>query len=199
MTNTSVIPINELQSLFDYFNEKLYSNQLKQPIIIIGSKRNAYGWCSVSKVWTNDTEEYHEIGLTAEFLNRSYYDTAATLLHEMVHLYNLQNNIKDCSGRVHNKKFKIEAERRFMAVEKTDRYGWSTTKLTDVLVKLIDNFKRNEHAFDIYKMIQPPKETNVNKPMHYICPECGAKFQSKDEVSAICKGCGVEFIVKEAR
>ena len=196
MTNNLLVPIQELYRMFEYFNNNLYNGELKTPIITIASKRNALGWCTVSKVWTNETEKYYEIGITAEFLNRSYEETANTLMHDMVHLYNLQIDIKDCSGQKHNKRFKKEAERRYFTVEKSDKYGWAHTVLTDTLVNLVNSFDRNVDAFGIYRLPAEPKEKTTNKSVKYVCPSCEAKVQSKDELSIICKECNMEFVIK---
>jgi predicted SprT family Zn-dependent metalloprotease len=192
--NNLAISIQELYRMFDYFNNAIYGGQLNKPIITIASKRNAYGWCTVSKVWEDGKTQYYEIGITAEFLNRSYDEISETLMHEMVHLYNFQNGVKDCSGKIHNKKFKEEAQKRFLNVEKMERYGWAETSLTKTAKEIIDTFDKNIEAFGIYRM---PKSAPINppvKPFRYICPICETKIQSKDEIEVICKQCGVEFV-----
>ena len=63
----------------------------------------------------------------------------ATILHEMVHLYNIQHDIQDCSrgGTYHNKKFKAEAEKHMLRIEKDKRYGWTITHPTKELLDYI--------------------------------------------------------------
>ena len=57
------------------------------------------------------------------------------MLHEMVHLYNIQRDIQDYSrgGTYHNKKFKTEAEKHMLRIEKDGRYGWTITHPTEEL------------------------------------------------------------------
>lgn len=191
--------IQELYRMFDYFNQQLYNSELKTPIITIASKRNALGWCSVAKVWKDDSQQYYEIGITAEFLNRTYDEIAETLMHEMVHLYNFQNDVKDCSGQIHNKKFKAEAERRFLVVSKMGRYGWAQTDLSDFLKEIISDFNKNESAFSIYRTTKEKPKEPPAKPFRYTCPKCEAKVSSKDEVSVICKVCNMDFELKESK
>ena len=51
-------------------------------------------------------EGFYEINICAEHLARPFEQVAETLLHEMVHLYNLQIGVQDTSrnGTYHNKK-----------------------------------------------------------------------------------------------
>lgn len=58
-----------------------------------------------------------------------FEQVAETLLHEMVHLYNLQIGVQDTSrgGTYHNKKYKEAAEKHGLTVEKDAKYGWTKT------------------------------------------------------------------------
>ena len=74
-----------------------------------------------------------EINITAEYINRPIGEVAATMLHEMAHLYNLIHEIKDASnnGYYHNKKFKATAEAHGLHIEHHGTYGWTVTTLTE--------------------------------------------------------------------
>ena len=53
-----------------------------------------------------------------------------TLLHEMAHLYNAQNGVRDCtSGQYHNKHFKVAAEMFGLSVSKLSGKGYARTKM----------------------------------------------------------------------
>ena len=54
------------------------------------------------------------------------------MLHEMGHLYKLQNEIQDVSnnGYHHNLKFKAISETHGMHIEKHPKYGWTVTIVT---------------------------------------------------------------------
>lgn len=60
---------------------------------------------TVSRTWNTDNELYRGIRLCAESPDRSILEPAATLLHEMAHLYNLEHDIQDVSsnGYSHSK------------------------------------------------------------------------------------------------
>ena len=93
--------IEKLESLFSKFNEQFYEGKIQKPVIAVSpdTTKGAYGWCTSWKAWTtaNDSEDdgYYEINMCAEHLNRSFSEICSTLLHEMVHFWNLQNDVQD--------------------------------------------------------------------------------------------------------
>ena len=163
MANTSLIStIQQLEELFGMFNGRYFENELSKPVITISpdTTKGAYGWCTSWKAWKetgHETEGYYEINICAEYLSRPYEDVAGTMLHEMVHLYNLENGVKDTSraGTYHNKKFKKAAEAHGLTVENNAKYGWCRTTLTDEAKEAVENFMKsigkkflhNERAF----------------------------------------------------
>lgn len=87
---------------------------MKEPIITIQNTPRAYGHVTVGKSWRKGQEHRRELNIGAGTLERPIENVTATLLHEMVHLWNLQNGIQDCSrdGAYHNKKFRDAATTR---------------------------------------------------------------------------------------
>ena len=106
--------VKKTEEMFDLFNEHFYHGGLNRPAITVSPDggRGAYGWCSIQEIWNAEGEKYREINLCAEYLDRPIFELAATLLHEMAHLYNLEHDIQDVSnnGYYHNMKFKATAE-----------------------------------------------------------------------------------------
>ena len=159
MSETSLKPvIDKLENLFSKFNEKFYNGELQTPIITVSpdTTKGAYGWCTAWKAWSNKQPEqkktvdlaamskedlenlkkdegFYEINICAEHLARPFEQVAETLLHEMVHLYNLQIGVQDTSrgGTYHNKKYKEAAEQHGLTVGKDAKYGWTVTTLND--------------------------------------------------------------------
>lgn len=131
MNEVSLKPvIDELETLFSKFNKAFFEGKLEKPVITVSPDhtRGAYGWCTGWKAWQDGAKEggYYEINLCAEYLNRPFEETCGTLLHEMVHLQNLQDNVQDTSrsGSYHNRKFKETAEAHGLTVEKGEKYEW---------------------------------------------------------------------------
>lgn len=125
-----------LDSLFCKLNEKYFENSLSKPVITITPTSGAYGHFSCGKIWDNGETQRHEINIGSGTLNRPIENIVATLIHEMVHYYCQTNDIQDCSrgGTYHNRRFKEEAEKRGLIIEKDDRYGWTLTTPSDDLI-----------------------------------------------------------------
>ena len=81
--------VTYLSKMYDFFNEKLFGDELIKPVITISpdEKNKAYGWITRDKLWKgNENDEgMYEINLSAQFLNRPISEIASTLIHEMCH------------------------------------------------------------------------------------------------------------------
>lgn len=128
-----------LEKMFRALNAEYFGGELEEPIITIQSTPGAYGHVTVAKTWRRKEDWRHELNIGAGTLERPIENVAATLLHEMVHLYNLARGVQDCSrgGSYHNKKFKEEAEKRGLIIEHHPSYGWTITTPSDELMEFI--------------------------------------------------------------
>ena len=132
----------QLEKAYALLNEEFFNNELPNTIITVASTPRAYGHITVSKVWSTQSEEKHEINISSDYLDRPLEDTLATLTHEMCHLYAMVHEIKDTSNNnvYHNKRFKHIAEEHGLEVRKSDKYGYSHTspseQLLDFLIRL---------------------------------------------------------------
>ena len=150
--------IDKLENLFSKFNEHFYGGELQTPIITVSpdTTKGAYGWCTSWKAWKQAGSEdkdagYYEINICAEHLTRKFEELCGTLLHEMVHLWNLQNGVQDTSrgGTYHNKKFKEVAEQHGLIIEQHPKYGWTLTKLNEETKQFINSL--GDTGFGIYR------------------------------------------------
>ena len=118
-----------LEKIFRALNAKYFDGTLEEPIITVMSTPRAYGHVTVSKTWRRGDEYRHELNIGAGTLDRPIENVVATMVHEMVHLYNMQIGVKDCSrnGVYHNKKFRDAATARDLAISYDPRLGWSIT------------------------------------------------------------------------
>lgn len=195
---------NELYRGFALLNNHFFGGKLPEPAITIQSKgkRQAYGWCSTAERWQSrdETIKKYEINLTAEHLDRDPLDIMETLLHELVHLYNVVNDIQDCSrgGTFHNKKFKAAGERFGLCFNETadKKYGWSFTKLKPETVDLINSWGISKEAFQIARRAEISLSTKKKSNSYKLeCPKCGIKLRaSKPGIVVMCKTCEVELI-----
>ena len=197
-----------LEKMFRALNQRFFDGELEEPIITIQSTPRAYGHVTVAKTWKRKDEDRHELNIGAESLNRPIEEITATMVHEMVHLYNIAHGIQDCSrgGTYHNKKFRDEAERRGIHVSHHEKYGWTITEPSEELIDFIITEGWTE--IDINRgsaswTWTPPKSgggkdgsTTGGDPApkksstrKYQCPKCKNSVRATKEVNLICGDC----------
>ena len=148
-----------------------------------------------------------EINLGAESLHRPVENTIATLIHEMVHYYCHINGIKDTSrnNTYHNKRFKEEAEKRDLIISYSSSVGYSVTKPSDELIRLVYDMGW-ENRIQLYRNIHTNKNVEgtdksgskgigkeVDKKSStrkYVCPTCGLSVRATKSVRIACMDCG---------
>lgn len=193
--------VKKAEEMFDLFNDHFYNGGLARPAITVSPDggRGAYGWCSINEIWNASGEKYREINLCTEYLNRPISELAATLLHEMAHLYNLTHDIQDVSnnGYYHNLKFKSTAETHGLLIEKHDKYGWTVTTLTsdaEVWIKTtLGEDKINASCQPEEGTSKGGSKKSINRSIKYVCPCCGTIIRATREVNVICGDCGEPF------
>lgn len=191
-----------LMNAFNKINADFFNGELEKVIITLkeGAKKNAYGWIEVKKNWKQGKEERHEINISADYLDRPINHIIATLIHEMCHLYAIQNNIKDTSRAniYHNKKFKEIAETHGLTVEHSEHIGYSRTSLTADTAKWADeNISIN--SFKLVKKIQIA-DSKGGKPKQstrkYVCPCCGLIVRATKECNISCMDCNEQMKIE---
>lgn len=208
--NVIGMALEELYRIFTILNLYKFNGELAEPVITIQKTRGrALGHFTLAKVWKDKNDEesednaYYEINVDPRWFNsRTPADVAETLLHEMCHYYNKVNNIKDCSGNVHNKKFKSSAERVGLVVEKGKSVGWGYTSMSDELKAFMEDIvKPSEEAFEYFRSTPMKlsgggggRKKNLFK---YTCPDCGAEVKGKRDMTIKCGLCDVEMKMED--
>lgn len=189
-----------LERAFDTLSRVYFENSLPKVVITIQTSPTAHGYITVNKIWEGTNERYREINISAETINRPIENVMATLLHEMVHLFCMENNLLDTSkgGKYHNKTFKKEAEKRDLEISYADYIGYSVTKPT---VRFIDVLKANGLYGDSIEHHRitgcrssggtSPKKSSTRK---YTCPSCGISVRATKDVNIGCLDCGVVMV-----
>lgn len=202
-----------IEKMFRALNAHYFNGMLEEPIITIQSTPKAYGHVTVSKTWhTADGKQRHELNIGAGTLNREIQALTATLLHEMVHLFNLQNKIQDCSrgGTYHNKKFRDAAEARDLKISYDSRIGWSITEPTEALIDFIisqgwDDIQMNrEEGFmargtgtGLKGGPTPATGKRPSSTRKLICPRCGQSVRATRKVNILCGDCLLPMVEVE--
>ena len=201
-----------LNKIFDLLNAEYFENALSRPTITIQSTPKAYGHFSLREdTWVSKLGGTHEINVGAGTLARPIEEVVATLLHEMIHYFNYEKGIQDCSrgNTYHNKRFKEAAEERGLAVTHSDKYGWSHTEpteelidfvinndLTDILINRNDGMsfftgKTGTHNGGVVITGKPPRTSSTRK---YVCPCCGMSVRATRTVRIACIDCDEQMI-----
>jgi len=179
--------LSVLEEMFEKFNAKYFDSALPNAVITIQSRPGTHGHFAPDR-WSVDKDFAPEINLSAESLGRDLVRAAATLIHEMVHLYCHVNEIKDTSrgGRWHNKLFKREAEVRGLIIDKSDSIGFS---LTTPAPELISWVEKNYPGYEFGKSRRDiPHLAGVaaSSTRKYSCRACGTSVRATREVSIKC-------------
>lgn len=202
--------VNKLNKMFGYANEYFFNGELPKPTITVQSTAMAYAHITTDTVWVSDKGDSYELNISADYLNRPIENVVASLLHEMAHLYNMMNGIKDTSGYYHNKKFKKTAEEiAKLNIEQDTKYGWTITSPTEATLDFIIEYGLEDFLIsrksDLYisfgasdnngakPKTKRPKAKGSNS-IKWICPCCGAIIRSTSEVNVICGDCNEKFI-----
>lgn len=199
-----------LNKIFDLLNAEYFESTLSRPTITIQSTPKAYGHFSLREdTWVSKIGGTHEINIGAGTLARPIEEVVATLLHEMVHYYNYENGVQDCSrgNTYHNKRFKDAAERRGLLISHSDKYGWSHTQPSEDLLDFVINndltdILLNRNEFTSFQIGgtgthsgnlggATPKTSSTRK---YVCPCCGMSVRATRTVRIACIDCEAQMV-----
>ena len=202
-----------LNKVFDLLNAEFFENTLSRPTITIQSTPKAYGHFSLrDDTWVSKIGGTHEINIGAGTLARPIEEVTATLLHEMVHYWNYENGVQDCSrgNTYHNRQFKAAAEAHGLNVEHNDKYGWNDTTPSDSLLDFIlenglTDILINRNEFTGFRITgtgthdgaESPTPRRTSSTRKYICPCCGNSVRATKAVNIGCLDCGEQMIPVE--
>lgn len=215
--------VNYLPKIFKAANERYFNNELETPTITIQSSCSSYGHITTSKVWGSvdsqgESHSTYEINISADYLTRDIIDVVSTLEHEMVHLYCLQNNIRDTSnhGVYHNSTFKHLAETKtHLIIERHPKYGWTITSPSEETINFCIEYGFSDITIGRntgYSFTgiggnksgdsgnggdKTPKVRKPSSTRKYICPKCGSSFRATKNLNVLCMDCNTQFVLAE--
>ncbi len=194
-----------LEKMYRQLNTDFFGGELEMPIITIQSTPHAYGHVTCGRVWKSKDTNCFELNMGAGTLSRPIENVVSTMLHEMVHIYHLMHDIRDCSrgGAYHNKRFKAKAESVGLIIEYDSRIGWSITSPSEQLIDYIIGqgwsdilINRNEGLRIATgtrgKQTGSDSSAPVRKPSStrkYQCPCCGNSVRATKDLRIICADC----------
>lgn len=200
-----------LEKIYRQLNIDKFGGELEDAVITVQSSKNSYGHITCGRVWKVKDSAKYELNISADYLIRPIENVAATMLHEMVHIYNLMHDIQDCSrgNTYHNKKFRDKAQEVGLIIEHDKRIGWSITSPSEELLEYIitqgwtDIFMNRGSNGGYSAGGSTPKagnagdgNGNMKKPSStrkYKCPCCGNSVRATKAVNIICGDCAEQM------
>lgn len=196
-----------LEKMFRALNADSFGGEIDEPIITLKKTPAAYGHVTVSETWLVKGEGVKELNISTNYLRRPIEEIVATMLHEMTHLYNMQKGVKDTSRgySYHNEKFRDEAQKHMISIEKDDKYGWTITKPTDELLEYIlekgwSEIDMNE-GIDLADLFggmgkggKPTPTKGKSNSRKYQCPKCKMSVRATKTVNIMCGDCNETMI-----
>lgn len=175
----------QFEQIYMVLNEHYYQSKLPSVKFFVAKlNRNKYNYFSLSG---NNFMGY-KMSTDMIKISDTTPNIIAGLLHEMAHLYDLENGIKDSSGTnnaYHNKRFKETAESHGLIIEHSTRYGWIITRPSLELLDFID--LQGWQIIQIQGYGKPLKtSTHIRK---YICPCCKNSVRASKAVNILCGDC----------
>lgn len=214
VTNMSRL-VNQLEKMFRALNADMFNNELDTPVITVTPTSRAYAHYTPWNALEAGDMQRREINIASGTLNRPLEDITASLLHEMVHMYNdTVLNIQDTSrgGTYHNKEFAKEAEKHGLICTRTDKYGYAHTEPSDILLEWL--LEHNELR-EVEMCRVEPSYTSIgigthstnggvpiigtpskSKSRRYICPCCHIIIRATKTVNVICGDC-MKIMIEE--
>lgn len=193
-----------LQAAFNAINRDFYNGELEKVIITVkeGRKEGVLGTFCTEKEWIQNGKPRHEINIAANHIGqRTVEETIITLMHEIVHLYNMQKGIQDTSrsGTYHNKEFKKTADAHGLIISKAPKIGWSVTTAKPQTAQWIkDNIPIK--SFGVYKQTANSADGGKAKTKQsyrkYICPCCGLIVRATKDCNIACLDCGEQMEIE---
>ncbi len=198
----------QLEKAFRLLNEHFFDGALPAPVITVTPTPRAYAHYTTYDAWKTQGEGRREINIASGTLDRPIENVLASMLHEMVHMYDdviLQTKDTSNGGQYHNKTFRREAEAHGLTVTRSDRYGWSRTEPGDELLEFVllhDELREIEMCRVDYSSFTPgigahtgnssdfpPVTATKTHHRKYTCPCCGNSVRATKAVNILCLDC----------
>lgn len=198
-----------LQRLYDYMNDRLFEGKLPNCLITFQRKNGMLGYFHFSRFENKEAHSTDEIAMNPKyFRTRTDKETASTLVHEMVHLWQYHNGSP--SNGYHNKEWADKMESLGLIPSSTGKEGGKRTGQRmshwvkengafDIALKEMDfsiEWKEKELVEVLTKKgkgkEEGKKEYKKNK-IKYSCPDCGTNVWGKEGLRIVCGDCDCMF------
>ena len=207
---------DRLQQAYEHFNRWLFDNRLPNALITLQRRRNSFGFFASAR-FEHGERRADEIALNPQgFACRPPIDSLATLVHEMVHLWQHHHG-QPGRGRYHNREW---ADRmKAIGLHPTDTGSEGGREIGETITHVIvaggafEKAARQLLARDFsipWKEIrpaaarggdaaeaEPAPPTRSGKRVRYCCPDCDLKAWARHDARLVCGDHGVSMVPQD--
>lgn len=197
---------DRFQQADEHFNKLLFDGMLPNALITLQRRKGTYGYFAGARFRHEDGRTADEIALNpATFTDRPYKEVLATLVHEMVHLWQHHKG-EPGRGRYHNREWADKMKE--LGLQPTDNGGEDGKETGESVSHLIVQGGPFDEAADrllgkgftiIWKeapathqaakgegAAEPEAVQKSGKRVRYFCPDCDLKAWAKHEARLMC-------------
>lgn len=196
---------DRLQQAYEHFNKALFDGTLPNALITLQRRKGTFGFFAGRKFSNDAGQPADEIALNPQgFADRDLPDILATLVHEMVHLWQHHHGTPG-RGRYHNREW---AEKmKAIGLHPTDNGAEDGNKTGERVGHLVvpggafEAAAKRLTAKDfalIWKEVPAlpdfpaagegaaPPADKIGKRVRYCCPDCDLKAWAKHDAKLVC-------------
>ena len=193
-----------LQSAYDFFNAKFFDSKLPKVFFTIDwHNKKSNGYFCPHKLVNKEDAKASVIALNPDYLARDVYEVLATLVHEMCHVWEFEEFIKDPYKLTsyHSKRFeKRLSECNLKAViNNKSRSSCSTVIPEDGIFKgIADEYLKTKEFLSIASIKTEgdkaaEKKAKAKNKTKYVCTGCGTNVWGKAGLNLHCNECDMDF------
>jgi hypothetical protein len=207
-TPAAITPVEYggLQAAYEFFNAELLDGALPNVFITYQRRARMLGYFHaerfIGRPGTRDDERRHsELALNPDgFINRSDRDVLSTLLHEMVHVWEVENGTAP-KRHYHNKIWAAKMKAVGLYPSNSGMVGGRETGVQihhyildgGPFDRSYDRLRAKAWRLNLQSApIANPAAAPKNKAK-FTCPHCEQTAWGKPDLALICKPCGVEM------
>ena len=186
----------ELQEIFDFFNQKLFTGELPNCLISLQRSKGAAGYFAYSS-WENEKgKKIDEIALNPSgFKGKDLKTILSTFVHEMCHLWQSYFGKPGKNG-YHNQEWSDKMQAVGLMPSHTGERGGKQTgyKMSHFVLdnglykKSYEELEKLGGKMSWIESVGEQKKSYIKK-MKYVCPKCNIKLWGKPNLNIICGNC----------
>jgi len=188
----------ELQEIFDFFNQKLFTGELPNCLISLQRSKGAAGYFAYSS-WENEKgKKIDEIALNPSgFKGKDLKTILSTFVHEMCHLWQSYFGKPGKNG-YHNQEWSDKMQAVGLMPSHTGERGGKQTgyKMSHFVLdnglykKSYEELEKLGGKMSWIESVGEQKKSYIKK-MKYVCPKCNIKLWGKPNLNIICGECNI--------